>query len=268
MPLLRLPGARIAVVTASDAEGEVMMHFLAQELTTVVRYRSVEDLIHADRPDIVIMSRDMVCDGALALRRLRQRWLTCALVVTGALNERDAAQLLDIGADNALVANDTLLAPRLRAIARRARTINRDLRTVIGDIMYDRESRRVWCAGRELRLTRTEEALLDCLFWYAPDPASVAELTAFVWSRSTCAERRNLVHVYVGYLRRKLSESRQVSIRTLRGVGYEFAPLESASPACATGSDSGPSGEYPPHRTTGSRGYLGNRSSRNETSHM
>jgi DNA-binding response OmpR family regulator len=223
MPLMRLPGARIAVVTTSDADSQTMAGLLAQELTTVVRYRSVEELIPADRPDIVIVSRDLVCDGALALRRLRQRWLTCTLIVTGATSECDAAQLLDIGADNALIAGDALLAPRLRAAARRARTINKDLRTVIGDVMYDRESRRVWCAGRELRLTRTEEALLDCLFWYAPDPASIAELTAFAWGRSTYTERRNLVHVYMGYLRRKLHDSRQVEIHTIRGAGYKFA---------------------------------------------
>jgi len=29
--------------------------------------------------------------------------------------------------------------------------------------------------------------------------------------------------VYVGYLRRKLRDSRQIVIRTRRGVGYQFA---------------------------------------------
>ena len=65
--------------------------------------------------------------------------------------------------------------------------------------------------------------MLDCLFWYAPDPVSIAQLTAFTWGQSERGDRRNMVHVYVGYLRRKLRASRQVVIQTLRGVGYAFA---------------------------------------------
>jgi len=222
-PLMRLPGARVAVLTTSDAACQSITDLLADELTTVAGYGCIDELIRAERPDVVVVSREMLCAGAQVLRRLRQRWLTCTLIVTGAANQREAAQLLDIGADNVMVADDELLAPRLRAAARRARTINRDLRTTIGDITFDRESRRIWCAGQEIQLTRTEEALLDCLFWYAPDPASIAQLTAFAWGRSESVERRNLVHVYVGYLRRKLRESRQVVIHTHRGVGYGFA---------------------------------------------
>jgi DNA-binding response OmpR family regulator len=226
---MRLPGARVAVLTVSAADRQSMTELLGDELTAVAGYECVDELLKAERPDVVIVSRDMLCAGALVLRRLRQRWLTCTLIVTGAANECDAAQLLDIGADNVMVTGDELLTPRLRAAARRARTINRDLRTTIGDITYDRESRRIWCAGQEIRLTRTEEAVLDCLFWYAPDPASIAQLTAFAWGQSEGVERRNLVHVYVGYLRKKLRESRQVAIHTLRGVGYAFAEQESAS---------------------------------------
>jgi len=226
MPLMRLPGARIAVLTTSDATSRNLAGLLAHELTTVVHHRSVEELIHSDRPDVVILSRDMVCDGALALRRLRQRWLTCTLIVTGATDERDAEQLLDIGADNALITDDRLLAPRLRAAARRVRTMNKDRCIAIGDIVYDRESHRVRCAGHPIRLTPTEEALFDCLFWHAPEPASVADLTAFAWGQLEPTRSRNLVHVYMGYLRTKLRESEQVVIRTLRGVGYEFAARE------------------------------------------
>lgn len=226
---MRLPGVRIAVVTTSDAEGEAITRLLVDALTAVSRYPSVEDLIKADRPDIVIMSRETVRDGALGLRRIRQRWLTCTIVVTGAANERDAEQLLEIGADNAMVADDGLLAPRLRAAARHARAISKDLRIAIGDILYERESRRVWCAGRQIRLTRTEELLLDCLFWYAPEPATIGQLTTFAWGDGSCAKGRNLAHVYIGYLRKKLSGSRHVAIETLRGVGYVFAERRPAA---------------------------------------
>ena len=92
-----------------------------------------------------------------------------------------------------------------------------------GDILFDRESRRVWCAGREVELTRTEESFLDCLFWHAPRPVSVTTLTDFVWGDEVSPERRAMVRVYIGYLRTKLEPSRRVVIRTVRGLGYTFS---------------------------------------------
>jgi DNA-binding response OmpR family regulator len=42
-------------------------------------------------------------------------------------------------------------------------------------------------------------------------------------------ERRSLVRVYIGYLRTKLSASRQVVIRAVRGVGYGFVERSATS---------------------------------------
>jgi hypothetical protein len=108
MPLIRLSGARIAVLTSSDAIYQIMAGLLTQELTIVVQYRSVDDLMLADRPDVVMTSRELICDGASSLLRLRQRWLTCRLMVIGAANKHDARQLLDIGANGAVVTDDEL----------------------------------------------------------------------------------------------------------------------------------------------------------------
>jgi DNA-binding response OmpR family regulator len=229
MPLMRLPGARVAVAGVSEIVWQAVSRWLAHDLTTVTRYTSVTDLLDGAHPDIVVLARGLVHDGGLELRQLRQRWLTCIIIVAGARDEQDAEQLLDMGADEVMKAGDRLLAARLRAAARRARTVNAGMRIAIGDIVFDREARRVWCAGNEVHLTRTEEALLDCLFWYAPRPTSIAELTAFVWGGAEETDRRNLVHVYIGYLRKKLSGSQQVVIRTVRGTGYEFAEREEES---------------------------------------
>ena len=223
MPLMRLPGARVAVAGVSDLVWQTVSGSLEHDLTTVTRYTSVTELLEGKHPDIVVLAREIVHDGGLELRRLRQRWLTSVIIVAGARDEQDAEQLLDIGADEVMTTDDRLLPARLRAAARRARTVNAGMRIAIGDIIFDRESRRVWCAGKQVHLTRTEEGLLDCLFWYAPRPASIAELVAFVWGGTQERARRNLVHVYIGYLRKKLSGSRQVVIRTVRRTGYEFA---------------------------------------------
>lgn len=223
MPLMRQPGARVAVLTMSDDTWRRVHAVLAEPNTTLSRYASIAELVEGERADIVVTDRSVLTGGGMVLRRLRQRSLTCTLIVNGALDEADAGQLLDLGADDVIRTGDRLLAPRLRAAARRARTVNAGSRVAIGDIMFDRESRRVWCAGHEVKLTRTEESVLDCLFWYAPRAVSIDEITSFVWGGDGTRGRRNLVHVYMGYLRSKLHDSRQVVIRTVRGVGYEFA---------------------------------------------
>jgi DNA-binding response OmpR family regulator len=224
MPHIHPPGACIAVLAASDDDWHRIHASLVDELTSIIRLQSPVDLNRRiGGPDVVIIERAMLHDGDVTLRRIRQRRLTTTLIVTGAFDLDDVEHLLDAGADDAIPDGSPILPARLRAAARRARAVNASMRVAVGDIMYDRESRRVWCAGSEVQLTRTEESLLDCLFWYMPRAVTIAELTAFVWGGEVTAERRNLLHVYVGYLRRKLGSSRQMVIRTVRGTGYELA---------------------------------------------
>lgn len=221
---LHPPGACIAVLAANEQAWHQMNAWLDGELTSIMWLRSLGDLDRlAHGPDVVIVERAMLQDCDVMLRRIRRRRLTATVVVTGALDLKDVAHLLDAGADDAIPDGSPALTSRLRAAVRRACTVNASMRISVGDITYDREARHVWCASTKVRLTRTEESLLDCLFWYAPHPVAVADLTAFVWGGEVTVERRNLVHVYVGYLRRKLSMSRQTVIRTVRGTGYQLA---------------------------------------------
>jgi DNA-binding response OmpR family regulator len=224
MPHLNPPGACVAVLASSDADWQQVSAWVTDELTSVIRLRSPDDLGTLDqRPDVVIADRAMLGDSGVTLRRIRQRRLTSTVVITGARDLADVVHLLDCGADDAIPADWPVLRARLGAAVRRARALNASLRVAVGDIVYDRERRLVVCAGSIVRLTKTEESLLDCLFNYMPRPVSVAELSAFVWGGEMTSARRNLVHVYVGYLRRKLRGSRQMEIRTVRGVGYELA---------------------------------------------
>ena len=126
------------------------------------------------------------------------------------------------GADDAIHADSGLLESRLHAHARRARTVNAGSRLAVGDIVFDRESRRVWCAGQEVDLTPRECAVLDCMFWHATRPVSVTTLADFVWGDAAQTDRRSAVEVYIGYIRKKLAASRKVVIRTVRQVGYQF----------------------------------------------
>jgi DNA-binding response OmpR family regulator len=228
MAVASLPSASVAVVSGDAGLADRIRGILADEMTQVSHVAPGSgDGAHvlARRPDVVVMDREATAGVDCQIRRLRRRWPTIEIVVVNARDEGDVESLLDAGADDAICATSPVLAARLHARARRARTVNAGARIAVGDVVFDRESRRVWCAGREVEMTRREQALLDCLFWYAPRPVGATMIAEYVWGDEPNATRRGLVEVYVGYLRRKLASSRSVAIRTVRGVGYQFQPL-------------------------------------------
>jgi two-component system response regulator MprA len=136
----------------------------------------------------------------------------------------DAIALLEAGADDVAMeeAPFEVVAALLNAALRRARVINEQLRIKFGDIVYDREARRVWCAGREVAFTPRELRLFDILFQRAGNPVSADTLQDFVWNDGPPTKSNSLA-VYIGYLRRKLKGSRISMLETLRGSGYRLA---------------------------------------------
>ena len=198
---------------------------LVDEGTQVVRL-GYDAGIPAERaepqPAVVLLDRATLSDIGRRMRLARRRWPTTPIVVLSARDDTDCARLLDEGADDACVVRSPLLPSRLHAIARRARMLNADKRIAVGDVVLDREHRRVWCAGDEVNLSPREYDVLSCLVHYAPRVVGRQTLTEFVWGVTTTA-RPNTVEVYVGYLRRKLARSREVAIETVRRAGYLLA---------------------------------------------
>lgn len=219
--------ASVAIVAGAD-----MAHRLGGALTDestaiVPRVPTPDRRIDSagwERPDVLVVDRTALRDLPREIWHLRRRWPTVIIAVVNVRDEDDAEQMLDAGADDAIVGGSRLLRPRLLAMARRARTMNAGARIAIGDVVFDRESRRVWCNGREVPMTPRECAVVDCLFWNSPRPVGVSTLAEFVWGDTSVADRRSVIDVYIGYVRRKLSASRSVVLRTVRGVGYTFAP--------------------------------------------
>lgn len=180
-------------------------------------------------PDLLVLdaaaddgvSSDVLAD---ALRQARRRWPSAGLVCMNVDTNEEAVALLQNGADDALLSTAPweLVTAQVAAALRRAQVANAQLRIAFGDLVYDRESRRVWCAGREVGLTPRELRLFDILFLRAGAPVSVDTLQDYVWHDDT-APSSNSLAVYVGYLRRKLMGSRAAVLETLRGKGYRLS---------------------------------------------
>jgi two-component system response regulator MprA len=229
MHLTHPPTASVAVVASTETAGR-LGEAIADESTAVVHHLPTTggrlDTEGWERPDVLVVDRMALRDLAREIWRLRRRWPTIIIVVVNARDEDDMECVLDAGADDAIIDGSRLLRPRLLAMARRARTLNAGSRIAIGDVVFDREARRVWCNGSEVSMTPRECAVIDCLFWNSPRPVGVTTLADFVWGDISVADRRNVIDVYIGYVRRKLRASRSVVLRTVRGVGYSFEPRD------------------------------------------
>lgn len=227
MQRFRAATATVALVSDTKTSTDLVVSLIADETTAVDVHTSFEVLLDALNdvaPDIVIVDDRVERDAAHHIRLLRRRQPSVYIVYLGVRDETRCISLLHWGADDAIDASSPSLDARLQAATRRARTVNAGARIAVGDIVFDREARRVWCAGREVELTPHEYGVVDCLFWHAPTPVGIDTLADFVWGDQESSNRRTLVQVYVSYVRKKLAASAKVALRFSRGAGYEFLP--------------------------------------------
>lgn len=225
----RLPRASIplSVVVSPSASAlrATVSHALAQIPLDIV---AVDPPLSGGDPRLVTDLAVLECSrlgSALesALYEARTRWPTSMIICYNASTETLASKLLETGADIALREDVSAKYVRgvISAAGRRLTVANALLRVTYGDLVFDRDARRVWCAGKPVSLTERELQLVQYLFLHAGHAVSPATLLACAW-RVDPAIASNGLAVYIGYLRRKLSKSRLVELATVRGEGYSL----------------------------------------------
>ena len=115
------------------------------------------------------------------------------------------------------------LRPPNRALLRRSALVGApptgDLLT-FADVRMDQRTREVWRGDRALRLTRTEFGILEVFLRHPRQVLTRAALFEQVWGYDF-GEGSNSLHVYLGYLRRKLeADGGSRLLHTVRGVGF------------------------------------------------
>lgn len=184
-----------------------------------------EGLWHAQSGEHDLIVLDLMLpglDGWSILRRLREDGLqTHVLILTARDAVEDRVQGLDLGADDYLVkpfALEELLA-RVRALLRRQYQSKNPL-IKVADLQIDQARRQVRRAGRPVRLTAREYALLELLALRAGEVVSRSEVWEHLYEFNSQAQS-NVVDVYIGYLRKKLDRPGLAPlIHTKRGQGY------------------------------------------------
>ncbi|MEV6300495.1 response regulator transcription factor [Actinoplanes sp. NPDC051861] len=177
-------------------------------------------------PDALILDVSMPrMDGLEACRRLRADGMILpVLMLTARTSVGDRVAGLDAGADDYLVKPFALqeLLARVRALLRRSALAAPSSATFLhfADVRMNLDTREVWRGERPLRLTRTEFGILEAFLRHPRQVLSRASLFEQVWGYDF-GEGSNSLHVYLGYLRRKLeAEGEARLLHTVRGVGF------------------------------------------------
>lgn len=159
-------------------------------------------------------------DGFALTRELRSRQKPLPILMLTALDGIEArVKGLELGADDYLVKPFHLaeLRARVLALLRRSQGDGGN-GIVVGRLVLERAQRRAWFAGRELRLSGTEYALLEFLAVNHEGYFNRDELLEHAWPGEASIDPRT-VDTYIRYLRRKMTDD---AIETRRGLGYRL----------------------------------------------
>jgi DNA-binding response OmpR family regulator len=159
-------------------------------------------------------------DGLSVLRELRRRGEKMpVLILTARDDTRDMVEGLDAGAGDYITKPfklDELLA-RIRVQLRGGSSADPTVLDAVG-LTLDLRTRKALAEGKVIELTAREFTMLETFMRHEGQVLSREQLLAHVWGYDY-DPGSNVVEVYVGYLRRKLGETR---IETVRGMGYRF----------------------------------------------
>ncbi|WP_066366539.1 response regulator transcription factor [Herbidospora mongoliensis] len=177
-----------------------------------------------DRPDIVVLDVMLPdIDGFTVARRLGEAGPP-VLFLTAKDQVGDRIKGLTAGGDDYVTKPFSLeeVVLRLRAILRRMRPPEADDVIRYADLELDEEAYVVRRAGRPIRLSPTEFALLRYLMINAERVVSKSQILERVWDHGFDTDSR-IVESYISYLRRKIDTGGPPLIHTLRGVGYRLS---------------------------------------------
>jgi DNA-binding response OmpR family regulator len=219
-------GARILFAAADSRSLAVPGYLRHQGFQVLEATNGIDAISLLRRPgaDVALIELDLPeLDGIELVRRVRQESTVPIMLLAAEADETRCRRGLELGADDFVVApySPAEVVVRLAGMSRRA---HRPLppQTVLrsGRVELDLAGRRCLLTGREVRLTRREFDLLGALLQYEGRIHTREQLLCLVWANEALPART--VDTHVAALRRKLGS--EISITTLRGVGYRLDP--------------------------------------------
>ncbi|MCU0537406.1 MAG: response regulator transcription factor [Hydrococcus sp. Prado102] len=162
-------------------------------------------------------------DGLTVLEELRGQGVMLPIIILTARDEiNDKVAGLEGGADDYLTKpfrfEELLARIRLRLRNQQRTLIKEETELSIGEVVLNLRTRRVQWQNNDIELSAREFILLETLIRHRGQVMSREQLLDRVWGYDY-DPGSNIVDVYVGYLRKKLSSD---LIETVRGMGYRL----------------------------------------------
>jgi two-component system response regulator TctD len=215
---------RILLVEDNRPLSEWLALTLHRENYTVDCVYDGEDADHlllTQQYDLVILDISLPrLNGDKVLQRLRARNNNVPVLILTANNSVEGrVGGLNTGADDYLAKpfDVSELEARIRALLRRSSQHPNPI-LQCGSLIYDSNSRIFTLAGKQLSLTRREQAVLETLMAKMGKTVSKQALAESLFAMAEEASP-DAIEVYIHRLRKKL-EHGDAAIITLRGLGY------------------------------------------------
>ena len=178
------------------------------------------------KPSLVVLDIMLPdIDGFDVCREIRKRSEVPVLMLTARKDDIDKILGLELGADDYLTKpfNPRELVARVKAVLRRYAAGQRPGKLIeAGNLQIDLARREVKIAGSPVKM-RTKE--FELLLAFAQNPGIVMtreRLLEMIWDTDYYGETRT-VDIHINHVRDRIA-SADVSIETVRGVGYKLVP--------------------------------------------
>ena len=197
------------------------------EVVTAMTGKAAIEAAERHQPDVVVLDLGLPdIDGVEVCRLLRDGGAMPIIVLSARGAEADKVAALDAGADDYVTkpfGNEELLA-RIRVALRRTTAAPASGPVTCGDLVIDRDRRRVVRGGEEIRLTPKEFELLVFLAQHPDRVLTHRTILKAIWGPHQVDQPEHL-RVLVGSLRKKIEidPSRPRYIVTEPWVGYRFS---------------------------------------------
>jgi DNA-binding response OmpR family regulator len=229
---------RVLVVEDDDGIREMLKYNLSGAGFAVLEARDGAAGLRTARtsnPDLILL--DLMLPGMSGLdfcRAVRKTSRIPIIMLTAKDTEVDKIVGLELGADDYITKPFSIreVLARVNSVLRRAQPEAAEPRSIpeqdsIGDFTMDRAARRVLLAGKDVKLTAREFALLSYLVANSGRVQTRDGLLEHVWGSEFTGDRKT-IDVHIRWLRQKLAGKVPFEIVTVRGLGYRLDRLERA----------------------------------------
>jgi DNA-binding response OmpR family regulator len=168
-------------------------------------------------------------DGLTLCRKIRTELgkTTPILMLTARDTIEDKVAGFDSGTDDYLIKPFSLveLEVRLKALARRARSISSGGSLRVGDLLFDARTYHAERAGQAITLTKTGYRILACLMRESPKVVTREAMEAEIWGDQRPDSHALRTHIHA--LRLALDKPHGFPmLKTVQGIGYRLVAVD------------------------------------------